>query len=44
VPEGNAAHTGEMRNTYKFLIKVPEKKKPLTGPWCRYEDNIKMDI
>jgi hypothetical protein len=29
---------------YRFLIKVPEKTKPLRGPWCKYEDNIKMDI
>jgi hypothetical protein len=41
---GYEAHTGEMRNTYKSLIKVPEDKKLLRGPRCRYEDNIKMDI
>jgi hypothetical protein len=29
---------------YKFFIKVPEKTKPLRGPWCKYEDHIKMDI
>jgi hypothetical protein len=33
---------GEIRNTYKILIRKPEEKRPLGKPRCRWEDNIKM--
>jgi hypothetical protein len=26
------------------LIGRPEGKRPLGRPWCRWEDNIKMDL
>jgi len=35
---------GEMRNAYKILVRKPEGKKPLRSPWCRWEDNIRMDF
>jgi hypothetical protein len=27
-----------------FFLGKPEGKKPLGGPRCRWEDNIKMDL
>jgi hypothetical protein len=38
---GHVAHTGEMINAYKILIRTG--KRPLRSPRCRWEDNIKMD-
>jgi hypothetical protein len=32
------------RNASKTLVGKSEVKKPLGGPRCRWEDNIKMDL
>jgi hypothetical protein len=37
---GHVAHMGEMRNAYKILVIKPERKRPLGGSRCRWEDNI----
>jgi len=35
---------GERRDVYRLLVGKPEGKRPLGGPRCRWEDNIKMDL
>jgi hypothetical protein len=29
---------------YRVLVRIPEGKRPLGRPSCRWEDNIKMDL
>jgi hypothetical protein len=29
---------------YRVLVGIPERKKPLGSPRCRWEDNIKLDL
>jgi hypothetical protein len=41
---GQVAHIGERRGVHRVLVGKPEGKKPLSRPWHRWEDNIKMDI
>jgi hypothetical protein len=41
---GHAAHMGEMRNAYKILVGKPEGKKQLPRLWCRWKDNIIIDL
>jgi hypothetical protein len=38
------AHTGEIRNTYKILGRLPEGKRSLGKPRHTQEDNIKIDL
>jgi hypothetical protein len=40
---GHVAHMREMRNTYKILVRKPERKRPLWTHRHRGEDNIKME-
>jgi hypothetical protein len=35
---------GEMRNAYKILVGMPERKRPLGRFSHRWEDNIKIDL
>jgi hypothetical protein len=35
---------GERRVVYRVLVGLPERKRPLGRPRCRWEDNIKMDL
>jgi hypothetical protein len=35
---------GEMRNTYRILVREPDWKRELGRPRCRCKDNIKMDL
>jgi hypothetical protein len=35
---------GEKRNVYRLLVGMPEGKRPLGRPRCRWMDNIKMDL
>jgi hypothetical protein len=37
------ARMGENRNAYKILARMPEGKRALERPICRWVDNIKMD-
>ena len=41
---GHVARMGERRDVYRLLVGKPEGKRPLGGPRCRWEDNIKMDL
>jgi hypothetical protein len=41
---GHVAQMGEERNTYRFLVRKPEGKRPLGRPGCRWVDNIKMGL
>jgi hypothetical protein len=34
----------EIRNAYKILAPVPEGKRPLGSPRCRWENKTKMDL
>jgi len=38
------ARKGVRRGAYRVLIGKRDKKEPLAGPRCRWEDNIKMDL
>jgi hypothetical protein len=40
----HVARIGEMKNTYKILVGIPEWKKPRKTHTCRWKDNIKMDF
>jgi hypothetical protein len=35
---------GEMRNSYKVMVKNPEGKRSLRRPRCRWDDNICMGL
>ena len=35
---------GDRRGVYRILVGKSEGKRPLEMPWCRWEDNIKMDL
>jgi hypothetical protein len=41
---GHVAHMGEGRGVYRVLVGKPKGKRPLGGPRCRQEDNIKIDF
>ena len=41
---GQIAGMGESRDVYKVLVGKPEGRDHLEGPWCRWEDNNKMDL
>jgi hypothetical protein len=38
------AHVGEIRKTFRVLVRKPEGKLAIGRPWCRRKDNIKMDL
>jgi hypothetical protein len=35
---------GERKGVYRVLVGKPERKIPLERLWCRWEDNIEMDL
>jgi hypothetical protein len=39
-----AAHMGERRGVYRFLVMKPEEKRLLGRPRRRWDDNIEMDL
>ena len=41
---GHVARMGKTRSVYRVLVGKPERKKPLSRPGRRWEDNIKMNI
>ena len=41
---GHVARMGERRGVYRVSLGIPEGKRPLGRPRCRWEDNIKMDL
>jgi hypothetical protein len=34
----------EKRNSYRILVRKPERMRPLGRPRCRWMGNIKMDL
>jgi hypothetical protein len=40
---GHVTRMGEGTGVYRVLVGRPEGKRPLGRPWCRWEDNIKME-
>jgi hypothetical protein len=41
---GYVARMMEKRNIYRILVGIPEGRRPLGSPRCRWVDNIKMDL
>jgi hypothetical protein len=41
---GACSKNGEKRNTYRILVRKPERKRPRGRPKRRRMDNIKMDL
>ena len=41
---GHLARMEEGRSAFKILTGKPTGKRPLGGPRCRWEDNIRMDF
>jgi hypothetical protein len=41
---GNVAHVVDMRNVYKILVGVPERKRRLGRTRSKWEDNIKIGL
>jgi hypothetical protein len=35
---------GARKGVYRVLVGKPDLRRPLRRPWCRWEDNIKMDL
>jgi hypothetical protein len=35
---------GEERKVYKVLVGMPEGRRPLGRPTCRWEDGVRMDL
>jgi hypothetical protein len=40
---GHVALLGEERNAYRILVRMPERKRPLARPRCRWVDNRKIN-
>lgn len=40
----HAAHMGEKKNAYKFLVGKLDGKRPLEGLYRKRKDNIKVDF
>jgi hypothetical protein len=41
---GHVARMEEKRNTYRILVRKPERRRPLGRPRRRWVDNIKMNF
>jgi hypothetical protein len=41
---GHVARMGEKRYAYRILVGIPEGKRPLGKPRCRWVNNITMDL
>jgi hypothetical protein len=41
---GQVTCIGKMRNEYKILIGIPERKRPLGRLRYKWEDNIRIDL
>jgi hypothetical protein len=40
---GHVARRGEKRTAYRVLVGMPEGRRPLRRPRCRWAENIKVD-
>jgi hypothetical protein len=41
---GHVSHTGKRRIAHRVLMGRPEGKEPFGKVWCRWENNIVMDL
>jgi hypothetical protein len=41
---GHVARMGTMRNAYKILVGIPERRRPFGRPSFRWEDNIRINL
>jgi len=41
---GHVARMADERGVYRFLVRKPERKRPLGRPRRRWVDNIRMDL
>jgi len=41
---GHVARMEEVRSAFQILTGKPTGKRPLGRPWCRSEDNIRMNL
>jgi hypothetical protein len=41
---GSVHKMGKERGMYRVWVGKPKGKRPLQRPWCRWENNIKMDL
>jgi len=41
---GHVARMGEERGVYRVLVGIPEGRRPMGRPRCRWVDNIRMDL
>jgi hypothetical protein len=42
--EGHEIHMDEIKNAYRILVGISQKKIPLGRPRSKWEDNIKIDL
>jgi hypothetical protein len=42
--DGVCSTNEDKRNAYRFLVGMPEGRRPLRRPRSRWVDNIKMDL
>jgi hypothetical protein len=42
--KGYVAHTEQIRNAYKILVKKPNRNRSVRGPRYSWEDTIKLDL
>ena len=41
---GHVAIMGDKRGACRVLVGKPEGERPIGRHWCRWEDNIKIDL
>jgi len=41
---GHVSHAGKRRGAHRVLMGKPEGKGPFGKVWCRWENNIEMDL
>ena len=41
---GHVAKMEEGRSAFNILTGTPTGKRPLGRPWCRWKDNIRIDV
>jgi hypothetical protein len=42
--KGRVARMRDMRNTYKILVREPERKRQIEKPWRGLEDNVRLGL
>jgi len=41
---GHLSCMGEVRNTFKILVRKPKRKRPLWRHWCKWKGQVRMDL